>query len=124
MFSTLTWVSCSFAQSGLDYRKDVQPILEEYCYDCHADGSNKGDLELDQPSDLKHLFQQHDKWLAVWQNLRAQTMPPAKKAQPSTEQREKIMRWIERDIFRVDPDNPDPGRVTIRRLNRQEYSNT
>ncbi|MFT6619564.1 MAG: hypothetical protein ACJASX_002464 [Limisphaerales bacterium] len=123
-FTALTGVSFSFAQSGLDYRKDVRPILEEYCYDCHADGSNKGGLELDHPNDLKRLFQQHDKWLTVWQNLRAQTMPPAKKAQPTTEQREKIMRWIERDIFRVDPANPDPGRVTIRRLNRQEYSNT
>ena len=32
--------------------------------------------------------------------------------------------WIKRDVFGVDPHNPDPGRVTIRRLNRVEYRNT
>ncbi|MBG85468.1 MAG: hypothetical protein CMO80_01020 [Verrucomicrobiales bacterium] len=112
------------AQSGLDFRKDIQPLLEDYCHDCHADGAKKGDLELDQPSDFKELLNSHEKWLAVWRNLRAQTMPPAKKTQPSEAEREKIMRWIERDVFQVDPANPDPGRVTIRRLNRQEYSNT
>ena len=26
--------------------------------------------------------------------------------------------------FQVDPQNPDPGRVTVRRLNRVEYRNT
>ena len=27
-------------------------------------------------------------------------------------------------MFRIDPRNPDPGRVTVRRLNRVEYRNT
>ena len=34
------------------------------------------------------------------------------------------MTWIDRIVFAVDPTNPDPGRVTIRRLNRVEYNNT
>ena len=32
--------------------------------------------------------------------------------------------WIKGDVFSIDPANPDPGRVTIRRLNREEYQNT
>ena len=32
--------------------------------------------------------------------------------------------WIDNTIFPVDPNNPDPGRVTLRRLNRNEYRNT
>ena len=32
--------------------------------------------------------------------------------------------WIKRDVFGIDPKNVDPGRVTIRRLNRVEYRNT
>src|SRR5204862_4505812 len=31
---------------------------------------------------------------------------------------------IKREAFGIDPKNPDPGRVTIRRLNRTEYRNT
>ena len=34
------------------------------------------------------------------------------------------MAWIESNALKLDPENPDPGRVTIRRLNREEYRNT
>ena len=32
--------------------------------------------------------------------------------------------WIKYEAFGIDPKNPDPGRVTVRRLNRVEYRNT
>lgn len=36
---------------GVDYFKDVQPILEARCYDCHQGGKAKGDLRLDRHAD-------------------------------------------------------------------------
>ncbi|MBM3847342.1 MAG: DUF1587 domain-containing protein, partial [Verrucomicrobia bacterium] len=52
-------------------------------------------------------------------------MPPAKKKnQPSPDERAMMVRWIEDELFPVDCNNPDPGRVTIRRLNRVEYNHT
>ncbi|HAO94556.1 MAG TPA: hypothetical protein DCQ96_00715, partial [Verrucomicrobiales bacterium] len=44
--------------------------------------------------------------------------------QPSPEERAELMAWIESNVLKLDPENPDPGRVTIRRLNREEYRNT
>ena len=35
-----------------------------------------------------------------------------------------MLDWIKRDVFEIDPGNPDPGRVAHRRLNRVEYENT
>ena len=32
--------------------------------------------------------------------------------------------WIKSQVFEIDPGDPDPGRVTVRRLNRTEYRNT
>ena len=107
------------AANAADFEKDIKPLIANYCADCHMDGSKKGDLSLDAPG-----LQDHKLWSAVWQNLRAEMMPPAKKQQPATEERQRIILWIERDVFKVDPTNPDPGRVTIRRLNREEYRNT
>src|SRR5690606_21852921 len=51
-------------------------------------------------------------------------MPPTKKPQPTEEERKRITEWISSEVFNCDCDNPDPGRVTLRRLNRTEYNNT
>src|SRR5437660_9601661 len=51
-------------------------------------------------------------------------MPPENKPQPSPAERDLITRWVSAFFFPCDCNHPDPGRVTIRRLNRAEYNNT
>lgn len=108
----------------ISYEKDIKPILVEYCYDCHADGTKKGGIALDEHADLALLFKDRKLWSTVSKNVEQSLMPPEKKAQPTHDQRELISEWVKREVFKTDPNNPDPGRVTIRRLNREEYNNT
>src|SRR5438876_9940281 len=110
--------------AGAHFRKNMQPILEKYCSDCHADGMNKGGVAFDEFKSDEALLARHDLWLAVLKNTRAGLMPPARKAQPSPEERQRLEEWIKFDAFGIDRQNPDPGRVTTRRLNRVEYRNT
>ena len=112
------------AYSAYDYTREVEPVLEEYCYDCHGDGSDKGDMALDEYKNLTELFKDREKWIAVWKNVRAHVMPPANKKQPNEGERELIELWIEEKVFQLDPAKPDPGHVTVRRLNRSEYKHT
>src|SRR5882757_1843180 len=107
----------------VDFKKTVQPVLREYCYDCHGDGESRGGVALDSLAST-NLAASRDVWWRVLKNLRAGLMPPAKKSQPTLEQKEAIQQWIKDEVFEVNPVNPDPGRVTIRRLNRVEYQNT
>jgi hypothetical protein len=51
-------------------------------------------------------------------------MPPHGKPQPTSQESRVLADWIKHDVFGIDPRDPDPGRVTIRRLNRVEYRNT
>src|SRR6266542_2698551 len=106
------------------FRKNVRPILEKYCSDCHADGMKKGGVAFDEFKSDDALLARHDLWLAVLKNTRAGLMPPAKKPQPSAEERQRLEQWIKFEAFGIDARNPDPGRVTARRLNRIEYRNT
>jgi hypothetical protein len=122
--AVLTITSVALISSALGnetYRKEIQPLLVEYCYDCHGDGSRKGDFRMDTFTDLSAHLDDTKHWIHVWQNLRSQIMPPSEEAHPSAEEKRKILSWIESDVFKVDPQKPDPGRVTIRRLNRIEY---
>ena len=104
------------------YARDIQPLLEKYCYDCHANGVNKGSVSLE------HLdaaaLRDPKLWSRVLKNTRSNLMPPADEAQPAPAEVAQLHDWIKRDALGLDLQNPDPGRVTVRRLNRTEYRNT
>jgi mono/diheme cytochrome c family protein len=108
-----------------EFETAVLPLLKTYCFDCHGDGARKGDLSLDPYTNLGTVRADRKTWEHILQNVRsAQMPPPKKKAQPTPAERERLVQWIEDELFPVDCNNPDPGRVTLRRLNRTEYNNT
>lgn len=132
-WSLAVWFSVSFfsrafasdgARGAARFRNDIQPILKEFCFDCHGDGANKGNVAFDQFKSDSEALQNHELWFKALKNLRSGIMPPPKKAQPNPEQKQRIEDWIKSAVFAVDPGNLDPGRVTVRRLNRVEYRNT
>jgi hypothetical protein len=107
-----------------EFHAQIRPLLETYCFDCHGDGAHKGNVAFDQFKSDQSVLTNRDLWWKALKNLRAGMMPPAKKPRPSAEQQQQIAQWIKSAVFCVDPGNPDPGRVTVRRLNRVEYRNT
>ena len=106
------------------FQDEIQPILIDYCYRCHADGMKKGEVAFDQGGSDEALVKRRELWWAVLKNVRAGIMPPAGKPRPTGKEVEVLADWIKHDVFGIDPKDPDPGRVTIRRLNRVEYHNT
>ena len=106
-----------------EYQNEIKPILEDYCFDCHGDGSSKGDFAMDDFEDLAAHLDDLGHWLPLWENIQSQIMPPSDKDQLAADAKKKLMAWIQRTVFQLDPQRPDPGRVTIRRLNRTEYRN-
>ncbi len=109
---------------GPEFRERIQPLLQKYCFDCHGDGASKGKVTLDTFASDEALLGDHELWWKVLKNVRAGMMPPAAKPQPEAAQKAQLERWIKLAAFADDPANPDPGRVTVRRLNRTEYHNT
>jgi hypothetical protein len=106
-----------------EYHSVITPILETHCYECHGDGFDKGKIAFDAlDTDAKILAP--DLWLKVLDNTRAGLMPAEQKPRLSAAEQQKLERWIKYGVFKIDPRDPDPGRVTVRRLNRVEYRNT
>jgi hypothetical protein len=116
------------AHAGSDktnlYAKEILPLLQEYCYDCHGDGAKKGKLALDIHSNQEEITGDHQLWKKVWENLHRRNMPPADMEQPGDKEIDRILSWIEEFVFDHDPQKTEPGRVVLRRLNRVEYKNT
>ena len=107
----------------VEYQAVISPILEKHCYECHGDGFDKGKVAFDT-LDTDEKILKPDLWLRVLNNTRAGLMPAEKKPRLSAAEQAKLERWIKYGVFKIDPHNPDPGRVTVRRLNRVEYRNT
>jgi hypothetical protein len=121
-----TATSTGWGQGDLakQWDKEVLPLVETYCYDCHGDGLKKGELAIDKFGSISAMQANRDVWKRIRDHLKHQLMPPLDEDQPSEAERRKILAWIEAAVFPVDPAHPDPGRVTLRRLNRVEYQNT
>ena len=107
-----------------EFHENIKPILAHYCYDCHGDGAGKGNVAFDEFENDQAIVADKELWLHALKNLRAGLMPPPKKPQPTPEEKARIEHWIKSSVFAIDPKNPDPGHVTLRRLNRVEYRNT
>ena len=64
------------------------------------------------------------RWRKVWKMVRQQFMPPADAEPLDRNERKQIVDLVEQVELGVDFEHPDPGRVTMRRLNRVEYEYT
>ena len=120
------WPAVAGAVPGhlAEFEKDILPILETHCFECHGDGEDKGKIKFDGFESTQALMDQSELWVHALKNLRSGLMPPPKKDRLSQEEFARLERWIKSGPLKLDPRNPNPGRVTLRRLNRVEYRNT
>lgn len=106
------------------FKRRIQPFLNQTCYECHDSGSRKGDFALDRLSLPVPQNDSREAWERVLRHVTQNIMPPADAPQPAPAARAEFLMWLDRTLHPVDPRNPDPGRVVLRRLNREEYKNT
>jgi hypothetical protein len=107
------------------FESTIQPAIAEYCYGCHNDTKRKGNLSLKPFRTLESVLADPNTWDHVLGKLRSGEMPPPDEPRPDPHLLAALTTWIDRTIEEADRRRPpDPGRVTVRRLNRTEYNNT
>jgi hypothetical protein len=104
------------------FQKTVQPFLAKHCFDCHTD-KQKGGVRLDR-FDEKSLAKHSPTLEKVLDVLGKHAMPPGKRTQPSADELEPVLAWLEAHIELTAEQKARADRVLIRRLNRAEYNNT
>jgi hypothetical protein len=117
-----------------DYDKEIKPILQKHCYECHGPEKMKGDLDLTTFSDYDKILESKEVWQKVYEMVQAFEMPPKGKGELNFNNHRTLLRWL-RDLPK--PEKTDctqlasdrtanfyRGYVMSRRLNRAEYNNT
>lgn len=121
--------SAAQAKSGspdaFDYARDVLPYVMKHCHSCHGGGKKKGGVTLDRHKDEQAIQKDRALWQAAADMIRTGEMPPKGQARPTPAENAAVLKAIESLLNNIDCTKPrDVGRVTIRRLNRNEYNNT
>jgi Protein of unknown function (DUF1592)/Protein of unknown function (DUF1588)/Protein of unknown function (DUF1587)/Protein of unknown function (DUF1585)/Protein of unknown function (DUF1595)/Ca-dependent carbohydrate-binding module xylan-binding/Cytochrome C oxidase, cbb3-type, subunit III len=111
-------------QPHADFVKDVQPLLKKYCAECHFGEQVKGGIAFDTFKDERTAVDRRQDWEKIARQLASETMPPVGKPEPTDAERQLLVQWIDSRVLKIDCSKVDPGRVTVRRLNRTEYNNT
>ena len=107
------------------FRERVQPLLASYCADCHTGDAAEGGLSFDKFKNARQVLVGRNTWLGVLAKLRVKAMPPEDSEQPTEAEHKFLFDWIDAAVNDIDcVHDAEPGHVTMRRLNRQEYRNT
>lgn len=113
-------------ESERAFQEQIRPLLKATCIDCHSGAEPDGGLTLEHLDNVKSLMKERRIWQKIVQRVRIGEMPPADgDVKLSDADRARFVSWV--DVAMNDIDcgrTPNPGRVTLRRLNRHEYRNT
>ena len=106
-----------------NFDSDVKAVIEKYCVSCHSDSVPPGGVALKKGLSAGDVQKNSGTWQRIAKNVAMKHMPPEGSPAPSQDQRIKFVNWIDGALVQ-DCKLADPGRVTLRRLNREEYNNT
>ncbi len=116
--------TASSAESADTFETNVAPVVKKYCIGCHSGASAQAGVVLTREHDSAGVLSSRKRWEDVSRNVADRHMPPPGMPAPTDAEREKLTRCIDGVFTSADCKLNDPGRVTLRRLNRAEYDNT
>lgn len=113
------------ANPASEFEKTVPTVFNKSCLPCHNDRVASGGLNLRPFLHSSSVLGQRDGWERIIQKIRTGEMPPKGVPRPPAPELDALMKHVQGEFELADRNvKPDPGRVTARRLNRNEYTNT
>src|ERR1700739_82037 len=97
-------------------------MLKQYCSKCHNAEDWAGGVAFDTMTP-QEITEQAAIWDTAMRKLRGRLMPPPGNPQPDAAMIHSFVGWMENTLDTAAATRPDPGRVSLHRLNRKEYAN-
>src|SRR5262245_48474633 len=116
----MSGVTATAAQSAVA-QQDQWAVIQTYCVGCHNSKVKSGGRDFESMS-AAQIAQNAEMFEAAIRKLRGGLMPPPGAKHPDTPTVTNLVSWLENEIdSRVVA--AQPGHVSLRRLNRREYTN-
>ncbi len=131
VFALIAFIStriCTASDDAVElqqqFNKEIRPILENACSDCHWDTTAQAGFNIEPFQNINQFLESSKKWRKVIHRIEANEMPPEDAEPLTNSDRQKLLGWLDQIYNHFDCKSILPGNVTIRRLNRTEYRNT
>jgi hypothetical protein len=110
-----------YPQATQDHNSTPQAVIDKYCVTCHNQRLKTAGLALDG-LDLFHVGDHAQEWEKVVSKLRTGEMPPPRLPRPDPAIYARTVAQLEASLDAAAASKPNPGRVAVHRLNRNEYT--
>jgi len=114
----------SFSNDATYYANQIKPIIENYCYKCHGEEKQKGDMRFDNIDwDMVNGFDA-EKWNMMLNEINLGEMPPSDEPQLSDEDRRTLVDWITKNLDKAAEAKQTDNKLVMRRLTKSQYTNS
>ncbi len=108
-----------------EFKQRVDGLFSASCVVCHSSQVSSGGLNVGSFLSPSSVVDNRDEWELILQKMESGEMPPPSMPRIDPADIEALASFVRSEFAKADASiKPDPGRVTARRLNRTEYTNT
>jgi hypothetical protein len=123
----LTPVVATLADAA-DFTKDIKPLIDTHCVECHSDKKAKGGVDLAMFANEAAVRRDVPTWRKVAEQLTSREMPTEKAKHPMPDDARTTLVTYVNDTLKAAVAEAakikDPGTAPVRRLTRTQYRNT
>ena len=106
------------------FRSRIEPLLKQYCYDCHGPGGEASPRMTLLDPDIYNGVD-GETWHDALNRINQGKMPPKEATTLPDNQREILVQWLTDEIAgATEAKRSTGGKVVFRRLTNYEYNNT
>ena len=107
------------------FTKQVVPVLQKYCIKCHGGAKPRAGFGLDRIKTERQADNDRKAWRKLFAPSRPARCRRRTSRSPPPPSADLLLTFLDQRLAAIDcTKGRDPGRVTLRRLNRTEYNNT
>ncbi len=108
-----------------EFEAKIKPLIGKYCIKCHGGDDVKAGIDFNDHKLYNDVLRDRKMWTDVLDALEFEDMPPEDHdVHPSEAERELLVEWLGKNVVNADwKALADPGRVSMARLTKLEYSN-
>jgi uncharacterized membrane protein len=114
----------STSKEALYFKNNIRPIIETYCFECHGEEKQKGDMRLDTLHWNMINGRDAERWHSALNVINLGEMPPKKKSQLKDEERRELVNWLSDNLKKAAIAKQKDNKNVMRRLTKVQYTNS